>query len=350
MKKLYTIIAVLAVSVAANAQSTKGTTTNVFPNIHQSTVPMQIKQFPASRANGDTLMYMQLPGTYVNPTDNAGFTIVTEDIDGLPTYNAGYATSFGMYYSTDSTPNMATNWYHPWETPAPMGTDTAFFFNATSWFNPAGQANNWLNFGPLTIPGAGAHLIWYERFNPWGIDGYKIYVSTTPSSVLTFSDFNDPAIFTKVDAHPSPTASTDSIWREMMVTLPAMYNGQVVSIGFNHNANDIDVFHLDEITLVEGPVGITEYAFENGARLSQNTPNPANGFTTINYELLNKSAVVLSVFDVTGKLVASQNEGNQTAGNHNIRLNTSDLAAGVYSYSLKVGNNNTSTKKMVIIK
>ena len=297
MKKLYTSILAIVIVASVSAQSSKG-----FPgypsNVHHANVPSKIYSLPSTRANGDTLMNMPLPGTYVNPTDQAGFQMVTEDIDGLTTNNAGYATSFGMYYSTDSSLdgnglNMASNWYQAWETPAPLGTDTAFFFNATSWFNPAGQANNWLMFGPLTIPAAGATLIWYERFNPWGIDGYQVYVTTTPSTVLTFSDFNDPSIFTEVDTHPSPTAATDSIWRKRQVVLPATYSGQIVSIGFNHDAYDMDVFHLDAITLIEGlgTVGIAENDFVNGVKLGQNSPNPFNTFSTINYELASKSEV-----------------------------------------------------------
>ncbi len=355
MKKIYTLITTVVIVASTNAQSVKGGLSSFNSNVKRSNLPIQIKQMSPNRANGDTLMYMPLPGAFVNSTDSAGFQIVTEDIDALPTNNAGYATSFGMYYSTDSSldgngGNMSSNWYHTWETPAPLGTDTAFFFNATSWFNPAGQANNWLSFGPLTIPANGASLIWYERFNPWGIDGYQVYVSNTPSTVLTFADFNDPAIFTKLDAHPSPTAATDSIWRKMEIAIPTSYSGQVVSIGFNHNANDIDVFHLDEISVVEGPLGITENEFVNGVKLEQNIPNPFSNNTEIRYQLEKSATVALSVYDVTGKKVLAVNSGEQTTGSHSLNINSANLSEGVYYYSLTVGTSVTACKKMVVIK
>ena len=79
-------------------------------------------------------------------------------------------------------------------------------------------------------------------------------------------------------------------------------------------------------------------------------PNPTNGITSINYELEKNAKVTLSVFDITGKKVAGQNAGEQNAGKHAINFNSANLAAGIYTYSLTVGQNTTSTMKMVVIK
>ena len=59
--------------------------------------------------------------------------------------------------------------------------------------------------------------------------------------------------------------------------------------------------------------------------------------------------VSLSVYDVTGKLIKSINEGNLSAGMHSITLETSDIDAGVYFYTLTVGDQ-ILTKKMTIMK
>lgn len=352
MKKIYTIVAAFAVVLSANAQ--KGSITNdaSVQKYNKGLVKHVINN--TTRAIGDTLMYMPLPGYYVNPTDQAAFDIITQDIDQLPTNNAGYAMDFGLYYSTDSSVNgmgqpLQSNFYHPWETPAPAGTDSSFFWSATSWFNPAGQADNWLMFGPLTIPATGATLKWYDRTNRWR-DGYKVTVTTSFSSPLDFGDFNDPAIFTETDdAFPSATYAVDTTWELKTVSIPATYNGLVVAIAFHHDANDMDVLRLDEITLVEGgTVGVNE--FVNGAKFSQNTPNPFGTITTINYELQAASKVTLNVYDVTGKKVIEQNQGELAAGKHAVKVNAENLASGVYYYSLKVNENTTSSMKMVVVK
>src|SRR4051812_20485450 len=100
MKKSYTmIIAALAVVCTANAQD-KGAVTS--SSAHKSNSALHELPSSASRAAGDTLMWMPPPGYYINPTDAATFAIVTEDNDMLNPNNAGYAMSFGDYYSTDS--------------------------------------------------------------------------------------------------------------------------------------------------------------------------------------------------------------------------------------------------------
>jgi hypothetical protein len=79
-------------------------------------------------------------------------------------------------------------------------------------------------------------------------------------------------------------------------------------------------------------------------------PNPFNSVSDINYELKEKTQVSLSVYDVTGKKVAEENEGTQTSGLHVIKFSASNLSAGVYYYSLTVGTNVTASKKMIVIK
>jgi hypothetical protein len=134
MKKIYSLIATVAVVLSANAQ-TKGSA-SAATSAHKSNASIKVTSFSADRAAGDSLMYMPLPDVSVNATDAAAFTIVTEDNDGFTPYNAGYAMDFGLYYSTDSSMAGANptrdNYYHPWETPAPLGTDTSFFWSATS--------------------------------------------------------------------------------------------------------------------------------------------------------------------------------------------------------------------------
>ncbi len=360
MKKIYTLIAAAAVVFSANAQQVKGTSQT--GTEHKSTTRTHIVAMPANttRMAGDTLMYQPLPTTRINAADAPTFDVVTEDIDQLTTHNAGYAMSFGVYYSTDSsiygqscatcsTPHGA-NYYHPWETPAPAGDDTAFFWSGTSWFTPLGQADNWLEIGPVTIPATGATLQWYDRFNRYR-DGYSVLVSDVFSTPMTFTDFDAATnVYTLADAaSPSPTYATDTTWSLHSVAIPASFNGVQVAIAFHHTANDMDVIRLDEILLTEGvTTGVNE--FVNGMKVGQNMPNPFSTTSTINYELNKTATVSIAVYDVTGNKVAEQNEGTQSEGQHSLKFNGENLAAGVYYYSLTVGTNATTAMKMVIVK
>ncbi len=348
MKKIYSLIAAVAVVLSANAQDRA--VPNSTNNSHKSSSTLKVKPMATDRAVGDTIMYFPGQEIYLtNSADQASFNVVTEDIDQLPTNNAGQEMAFGLYYSinADTTAIGAPtndNMYHPWEDPL---VDSSFFYLATSWFNPAGTANNWLIFGPITV-GAAANLNWYDRTNPAYRDGYKVYIANTVSSPYTFADFTDAAIYTKTDAYPSPTYTTDTTWVMRTTSIPAQYCNAQIYVAFNHTANDMDVLYLDEFNITEASLGIEE--FENGAKLFQNMPNPFNNQSTISYELNKSAKVALNVYDVTGKKVIEQIEGNQSVGKHNVVLNASNLSAGIYYYSLSVDNNKTSTKKMVIVK
>jgi flagellar hook assembly protein FlgD len=69
----------------------------------------------------------------------------------------------------------------------------------------------------------------------------------------------------------------------------------------------------------------------------------------ISYELRTASRVNVKVFDVTGRLVANIADGWQEAGTHEATFDGSNLASGVYLYTLTAGTNHASGK-MVLLK
>ncbi|MBK7107051.1 MAG: T9SS type A sorting domain-containing protein [Ignavibacteriae bacterium] len=83
--------------------------------------------------------------------------------------------------------------------------------------------------------------------------------------------------------------------------------------------------------------------------LNQNYPNPFNPTTSISYSLLSKSDVSLKVYNNIGQLVTTLVNGVNEAGSHQVNFNASNLASGVYYYTIKVGEF-TSTKKMMLLK
>ena len=82
--------------------------------------------------------------------------------------------------------------------------------------------------------------------------------------------------------------------------------------------------------------------------VAQNYPNPCNTITYIGYELPADASVSLTVYDLTGKSVASTNPGMQFAGNHTLELNTSNLQSGVYFYTFTAGESKV-TKRLTVI-
>lgn len=83
--------------------------------------------------------------------------------------------------------------------------------------------------------------------------------------------------------------------------------------------------------------------------LYQNYPNPFNSATNISYTLPEQSHVILKIYDVLGRDVATLVDEWQTAGNKIQKINGDNLASGVYYYKL-VAKNFISIKKMLLIK
>lgn len=75
-------------------------------------------------------------------------------------------------------------------------------------------------------------------------------------------------------------------------------------------------------------------------------PNPFNASTEVAFELKNESTVSITVSDITGREVLNLGSTNYTAGKHTVAINGADLNAGVYNYSIKIGNS-VITKRIV---
>lgn len=78
-------------------------------------------------------------------------------------------------------------------------------------------------------------------------------------------------------------------------------------------------------------------------------PNPANTNVNVNFSLNESATVDMSVVSVTGDVVYNNNFGTIAAGKYSKNINVSELANGVYFYTLTV-NGNVTTKKLVISK
>jgi hypothetical protein len=78
-------------------------------------------------------------------------------------------------------------------------------------------------------------------------------------------------------------------------------------------------------------------------------PNPFNPTATINFTLPEMAKVSLNVYDVQGRQVAQLVNGLRQAGNHQVTFDGSNLASGVYLYTLTAGSH-TATGKMMLMK
>ncbi|MCA9730727.1 T9SS type A sorting domain-containing protein [candidate division KSB1 bacterium] len=113
---------------------------------------------------------------------------------------------------------------------------------------------------------------------------------------------------------------------------------EIVELKANNSEGAAIQFHLEKPTIgdraKENTSGLpTEYA------LLQNTPNPFNPETTINYSLPQSGIVILTIYDTLGKHVKTLTSGHKDAGYHSVKWdgrneNGAPVASGFYFYQL----------------
>ena len=92
----------------------------------------------------------------------------------------------------------------------------------------------------------------------------------------------------------------------------------------------------------------TEYS------LGQNYPNPFNPSTKVKFAVPVESKVTVTLYNMLGQKVKELVAAQYNVGLHEVELNASDLASGMYIYSITAlgvdGSNFVDTKKMMLMK
>ena len=98
------------------------------------------------------------------------------------------------------------------------------------------------------------------------------------------------------------------------------------------------------------PTGVDERSVNvpTQLRLDQNYPNPFNPSTTIRYALPARSHVQLMVFNTLGQRVAILQDGEQIAGEHEVRFDARDLPSGTYICQLRADGRTAATLLLLL--
>jgi hypothetical protein len=83
--------------------------------------------------------------------------------------------------------------------------------------------------------------------------------------------------------------------------------------------------------------------------LQQNYPNPFNPVTTIAFDIHEAGDYTLDIYNTLGQKVKTLVSDHRVVGHHEVEFDGSNMASGIYFYSLK-GENVTLTRKSVLLK
>jgi hypothetical protein len=109
---------------------------------------------------------------------------------------------------------------------------------STSWYTPAGTANDWIITPAITIPAGGATLKFRTRSaDPNFADGFEVRCGNTPNIA------GQTNLLLSV-------AAEQATWNNRFISLNS-FAGQTIHISFRNNSNDKLVLFLDDILVQE---------------------------------------------------------------------------------------------------
>jgi hypothetical protein len=243
---------------------------------------------------------------------------------------------------------------------------------ANSWFSSPAAASNWLISPSFTLRSHDT-LFWRSAPSqtPRYLDGYKVLISTTTNDDLAFTT----TLFTAAEMTALGSDSTFSTYtfssgfvhgqdgtyidpattsapilhtgrlRPFSQPLDA-YAGQTIFIAFLQDSFDDNLISIDDF-MIRGdatPAGVIESSNEMSLNVF---PNPSADMAQVNYNLSSETSVIISIYDVTGKLISTDNKGVQSTGRHFSAINTGAMANGFYTVSVQTGDSR-STVKMIV--
>lgn len=321
------------------------------------------------------LIVLGLTGVQTANAQNDTLLYENFNVDPTATYLTTPLGSDTVWVSYDA--DMLTeaqarpgNWY--WQAAGAATADSTGAIWSSSWFSPAGVAQNFLITPPIPIVDATAVLHWSSApyQTPLYLDGYKVLVSTTSNFPLDFTDTlfvaaeylsgssSNGGNYSAYTFSPGFVHGMDSTYiefgtdsarflgvlRPFSVSL-AQYAGQLIYIAFLHDSDDDNLILLDDI-LVTGnlTIGIQENNINAHLTIS---PNPAVDRIELSYHLSSLAQVSVKIYDAKGSLVKEEVKGNLMAGEQKTFINVSDLAVGNYSLMLIAGNKFTRSSFVV---
>jgi len=201
---------------------------------------------------------------------------------------------------------------------------------------------------PLPQDAADVFIQWNR--NQWGVPGVE---KPTDFSAFQMGDYNPltiPGVETENSKAGGITKISDMI-EDFSYSKSLISKSDGLRIGALH-WNDEEFDSEASLAAVKSAYNVATDVEDILLRSSSdiiNYPNPFNGSTTIRYNLQKDTHVLLSVFDISGRLVEVLVNENKLGGTHDVQFTPRTNANSTFFYKLTT-NDNTLTGKMIYFK
>lgn len=284
---------------------------------------------------------------YVYPISTLRSNLNRLTATGLPVF----ISEFDINEAADSTQLQNYQTYFPlfWENPGVKGITLWGYVQGLTWQTNAylvrtngseRPALPWLRrytatpLAPAAISPVGTtgeprnpHFVW--RTAPLA-SSYRLQVSASGAFSTTIVD----STVTDTTLLVSPLAANTVYYWHVSASNDSGASSYSATASFTTG---------DQIVSVGTPAGIP-----GALRLSQNYPNPFNPSTVIEYNLPDAGKVVLRVYDVLGREMATLVDRRESAGSYRVTFNAGQLPAGVYFYRLQSAGKELVGKMMLL--
>lgn len=289
----------------------------------------------------------------------------TDPAVGSASVNVFLGTNGIAYWSENATTPViaaqAEDWNGNGQLDTPVEPDPAWTnTNELSW-------GRYGNMGLACVPAAtidanGRIYLSYQAINEnsdsisFFKTHYQVYVtssddgfqtSTIPYNVVTNTGNVDSALYEAAYPCIALTVDNNIYLQYMRDQIPGTSYAAAGSVDAINN--DITT-NVNEIVVATIPVNevasIGEVKAITNSSVKLN-PNPASGSSKLTYQLNASSDVAIKVVNLIGATVVSMVQPAQTAGQHEVSLNLTDLKAGVYFVNV-TAKGSVSTSKLII--
>ena len=322
---------------------------------------------------------LHLARSQVGPGDTISYRIVATDNAGQPntsTYPASGMIRFAVKnFANVNLPFESTggglSGTNDWQWGTPSGPSPQAHGGAKCWGTILGGD---YSTGPLlsslttaTYAVFSNHASftfwhWYEMQSRFDGGNVKVSINGGPFQVIQPVDsFPNASIYSgfgnPLGGQPGYSNTSGSLWTKATFHLTGIAaEGNTIAIRFDFGAdNSIQYrgWYIDDFASDGFGTSLDGVASHDGMPgtyvLQQNYPNPFNPSTTIAYQIASPGHVLLKVYDVLGREVATLVNETQPAGAFEATWDARNAASGLYFYRLEAGTF-SDVKRMLLLK